>query len=297
MAKPFYSIDEVCQKLGKDKNGVTELVREGRLREFRDAGKVFFKADEVDKLASGGSAAADDVILEAAEDSLPSVGGSGGTSIIGLLSTEDDEPKPAPAPARPSPMQSAKEGTGPGLGVVFEDDEIDIDADPMAKTQITPAGGPDRGEGSGGGSGMLELTRESDDTSLGAELLDEIYPGEDDATKKPAAAVEEAEEEAEVEEAEPAYQSAATAEPAISYAASGDPAEGMMSGLMIGALLLMVLAGSIAASAAQGFFPDYGQFLSNHFWPFLGGAVLLPVITLLIGWVIGKAGTSRRVTM
>ena len=32
-------------------------------------------------------------------------------------------------------------------------------------------------EGVGSGSGLLDLTRESDDTSLGAELLDEIGPG------------------------------------------------------------------------------------------------------------------------
>ena len=31
-------------------------------------------------------------------------------------------------------------------------------------------------EGVGSGSGLLDLTRESDDTSLGAELLDEISP-------------------------------------------------------------------------------------------------------------------------
>lgn len=292
MAKPFYSIDEVCQKLGKDKSGVTELVREGRLREFRDAGKVFFKADEVDKLAGGGGGG-DELMLEPVEDSLPSVADSGGTSVIGLLSTEEEEHKPAPGPARPSPAQAAKEGTGPGLGVVFEDDEIEIDADPMAKTQITPAGGVDKGEGSGGGSGLLELTRESDDTSLGAELLDEIYPGEDETAKKPAAAaVEEAEAEP-AEAAEPAY-AAAPAEPLVTYVSAGDPAEGMMSGLMTGALLLLTLAASVAAAMLLGFFPDYGQFLSNHFLFFLGGAVLLPVITLLIGWVMGKAGTTRR---
>jgi hypothetical protein len=32
-------------------------------------------------------------------------------------------------------------------------------------------------DGVGSGSGLLDLTRESDDTSLGAELLDEIAPG------------------------------------------------------------------------------------------------------------------------
>lgn len=294
MAKPFYSIEEVCQKLGKDKNGVTDLVREGRLREFRDAGKVFFKADEVDKLAGGGAAKSDDdVMLESVEETLPSVSDpTGGTSIIGLLPTEDDEPAPAPAMAKAPPPPS-KEGTGAGLGVVFEDDEIEIDADPMAKTQITSSAPADRGEGSGGGSGLLELTRESDDTSLGAELLDEIYPGEDEAAaKKPAAAADEAEEAEEAHEA--AYEAAPAPEPLVAYSAGGDPAEGMMSGLLVGALILMTLAGSVAASAAQGFFPDYGRFLSDRFLFFLGGAVLVPVIALLIGWLVGKAGAPRR---
>src|SRR5207249_27541 len=51
-------------------------------------------------------------------------------------------------------------------------------ADPSAQTNIS-AGVSDQInlEGVGSGSGLLDLTRESDDTSLGAELLDEIGPG------------------------------------------------------------------------------------------------------------------------
>jgi hypothetical protein len=50
--------------------------------------------------------------------------------------------------------------------------------DPMAQTSIG-SGIQDQInlEGVGSGSGLLDLTRESDDTSLGAELLDEISPG------------------------------------------------------------------------------------------------------------------------
>ena len=50
----------------------------------------------------------------------------------------------------------------------------------MAQTQVTqPAVDQEQLalESVGSGSGLLDLTRESDDTSLGAELLDEIYPG------------------------------------------------------------------------------------------------------------------------
>ena len=34
-------------------------------------------------------------------------------------------------------------------------------------------------EAVGSGSGLLDLTRESDDTSLGAELLEEVYSSDD----------------------------------------------------------------------------------------------------------------------
>lgn len=62
---------------------------------------------------------------------------------------------------------------------VFDAGEVD-EADPMAATIVTDAGISDDDDLSldsvGSGSGLLDLTRESDDTSLGAELLDEIYP-------------------------------------------------------------------------------------------------------------------------
>lgn len=290
MAKPFYSIEEACDRLKKDENAIRALVREGSLREFRDGGKIFFKSEDVDKLAGGGAKAdSGEITLEAADELPALLDESEGTNIIDL------------APVEETTAKKKKEGTmisSAGIGV-FDEDELEIDADPMAKTQITAgASTGDRGkaEGSGGGgSGLLDLTREADDTSLGAELLDEIYPGEEEsaAPRRPARPEPEEEPAAAEEEAAPA----AAPEPeyvAPIIVAAGDPTEGLFSGLLVGALLLLVVGGSVVAGTLQGFFPDYAHFLSNNFWPFIGVSTLMPIITLLVGWVLGRASTPRR---
>ncbi len=77
--------------------------------------------------------------------------------------------------------QNEKEDPKQATGIsVFDAGEVD-EADPMAATIVTDAGGISDDDdlsldSVGSGSGLLDLTRESDDTSLGAELLDEIYP-------------------------------------------------------------------------------------------------------------------------
>ncbi|MCC6581428.1 MAG: helix-turn-helix domain-containing protein [Phycisphaeraceae bacterium] len=74
-----------------------------------------------------------------------------------------------------TPREDARQATGIS---VFDADEVE-EADPMAQTLVTRATTEDEDlalESVGSGSGLLDLTRESDDTSLGAELLDEIYP-------------------------------------------------------------------------------------------------------------------------
>jgi hypothetical protein len=70
---------------------------------------------------------------------------------------------------------SGSQGSRPGVDV-FQNDEVER-VDPSAQTAIAPGVSEMASEGVGSGSGLLDLTRESDDTSLGAELLDEIAPG------------------------------------------------------------------------------------------------------------------------
>ena len=83
MAKPFYSMDEVCDLLGKSADDVKGMVRDGSLREFRDAGKVFFKAEDVDVLA-GKSKSDTGMVLEPIGDEAPSAKDSGASDSIAL---------------------------------------------------------------------------------------------------------------------------------------------------------------------------------------------------------------------
>ncbi len=290
--KPFYSMEEVCEKLGKTQDEVKRLVREGSLREFRDAGKVFFKAEEVDKLAAARSSLSSEdtgeILLEAPpEPELPSLTDSaGGTSIIGLEPLPEDEPEE---------QKKKKEDTvitASGIGV-FDDDELEIDADPMAKTQITSGAVDDQVtlESAGSGSGLLDLAREADDTALGADLLDEIYPGEEEAAAP--AAAEEAEEEA----AEPALEAAEGGEvvlPALTSAT--DPAEGPLSGLLVGGLIVMAAASTVVAGVLQGFLPDYGRYFADgtRWFYFVSGAVGVLLLGLLGGWLTGRALVPKR---
>jgi hypothetical protein len=71
---------------------------------------------------------------------------------------------------------SGGSGSRSGINVLGSDDSQA--ADPMAQTSISSGVGDQINleGGVGSGSGLLDLTRESDDTSLGAELLDEISP-------------------------------------------------------------------------------------------------------------------------
>ncbi len=309
MAKAFYSMEEVCELLGKTEDEIKALVREGTLREFRDAGKIFFRAEQIHKLSGTEPASEDsgEIMLESVseeapatdEAELPTLADSEGTSVLGLEPL-DETPASAPPAAEPKGEDKSTVISASGIGV-FDDDELEIDADPMAETQITASPGEDvvALEGTGSGSGLLDLTHEPDDTKLGAELLDEIYPGEEDVATAPVAAAEPEEELEEAEEEEEAVEEAApaaaeeVAAPAA-YIVAGDPSEGMFSGLLVGAILLLALAGSVVAASLQGFFPDYAEFLTNQFWIFLGGAAGLVIISLLLGWVIGKAGAPRK---
>lgn len=165
MAKMFYTLDEASQRLGMSPEQIKELAANGKLQQFRDRDKLMFKREQVDTFAT-------------ADESL------GGSSLGIPLS----DPGPDDTDAINLADSLGGSGTGMGSGSedpreatgisVFDAGEIEP-ADPMAQTQVTQPQIDDEElalESVGSGSGLLDLTRESDDTSLGAELLEEIYP-------------------------------------------------------------------------------------------------------------------------
>ena len=52
MAKMFYTLEEVCQKLGKTEDELKAMVASGQIQEFRDREKLMFKVEQIDLLAS-----------------------------------------------------------------------------------------------------------------------------------------------------------------------------------------------------------------------------------------------------
>ena len=163
MAKMFYTLEEASEKLGLDADQIKEMAAEGKLQQFRDRDKLMFKREQVDGLAGVSDLSGSDSGIQLADP------GPDDTDAISIA----DATGFGTSPGGTSPGGDSMSGTGIS---VFEADEVD-GVDPMAQTQVTSAGIDDEElalESVGSGSGLLDLTRESDDTSLGAELLDEI---------------------------------------------------------------------------------------------------------------------------
>jgi len=161
MAKMFYTLEEASARLGLDTEAVKEMASSGKLQQFRDRDKLMFKRDQVDSMAS-------------VDDSV--AGSSLGIPLADAGPDDTDAISLADSMSGDAPPEDPREGTGIS---VFDAGEVEP-ADPMAQTQVTQPQIDDEElalESVGSGSGLLDLTRESDDTSLGAELLDEIYPG------------------------------------------------------------------------------------------------------------------------
>ncbi|MCA9293782.1 MAG: helix-turn-helix domain-containing protein [Phycisphaerales bacterium] len=185
MAKMFYSLEEAADKLGKSTDEVRAMAQSGQITEFRDGDRLIFKVDQIDLLAVDDFDADPDMssMIPLADTGGPSTGleslgasgsAAGSGSGLGAITLEDGGSEGS---------GFAAGGSGDRSGVnVFDADEIG-DVDASADT-ILAGGGPALDAASlesfGSGSGLMDLTRESDETSLGAEgLLDELYSADD----------------------------------------------------------------------------------------------------------------------
>jgi excisionase family DNA binding protein len=280
MAK-YYSMDEVQQKLSLKEERIRQLVETGQLRQYRDGGKIVFRADEVDALASKqdtGEISLEPVDEEGPEE--PAAASGTGADVISLEEVDQMEKKGGT-------RAGAKDDTViTSVGIsVFDEDEVPAAADPMAKTRISAQAEeqevPMESVGSSG-SGLLDLTRESDDTSLGAELLDEIYPEEEETvSEEPVVA-------AEAERGAPAAYVAAEPAVAVLPAVAADPFGPAFTGLLVISVVMLGLVGVVSAAVAQDVWPSFLDVLYRNSLFFLAGAVVLAGIALLIGWLVGK---------
>lgn len=269
MAKMFYTLEEVAQKLGKTPDEVKEMAKSGQIQEFRDRDKLMFKVDQIDLLA-GGDEDTSEVHLEL-EDS------SAGGSAIGLtgsgLGLKDD-----------SALGLADSREGTGISVFDTDHGSETVA--AGDTQVGAETIEDdlSLEAVGSGSGLLDLTRESDDTSLGAELLEEVYSSEENI-EIPA-------------NASGLFEAAAvdtddrrigmTSMPMVVEAYDG-AGSGLGAGMLIGALASLVCIAVIAFVGISGATPGLATMFAENLMIWAGGLAGITIIFGLVGLFLGKA--------
>lgn len=294
MAKAFYSQDEAKAVLKTSEDGLKELVRDGRLTEYRDGQQLMYKGSQVEALAT--SMRSDAISLTDT-----SIGGdSGSASVIGLADSgsgsgvglaKDDTAGGlalADESLAPTPRQSLGES---GITIFGPEDEL---ADPMAQTQVGDTSGEQVNlEGIGSGSGLLDLTQEvGEDTSFGAETFDEIMPGEGSGMGT-MSGMEEMETGAIDTGAIP---TGAARGMMVAYEAY-DPQSPIYGGLAAGAAFAVLLGLLGVAAAAVGaapgmvsmFFDDNGNMKT---FMALGVLFAMPIVGAIIGLVGGKLATS-----
>ncbi len=318
MAKMFYTLEEAAEKLGKDADAVREMAKSGQIQEFRDRDKLMFKVEQIDLLSHGDDEhidvdpadmssmipLADDDVSESFSDfsleselDLDDMGGGGSDEFSLAESGPADPPaaKPAPSTAAQSGSASAldldpiepdsKERTGVSI---FDADELDT-ADPSAVTQMSDGGFDElQLDSVGSGSGLLDLTRESDDTSLGAEFLDELYPADDQTVDRDAPSgglFETSGDES------GALGAAAGVPTGVMVAA--EPLDGAGSGLAAGLSIGMVLALGIGIVAVIIGLMDVPAdnvmaMLADNFIIVIGGLAGAALIFGVLGLLIGK---------
>ncbi len=315
MAKMFYTLEEAAQRLGKSVEEVQEMATSGQIQEFRADGKLMLKKDQVDLLAGddedislADSAAGDIGLADSGNDF--DLGGSsiGGTGKSVGAPDDDDDLIPLADSGDLEPISLSSSGSAGAINLddssnkgetgisIFDPDETE-DADPAAQTQVTD--GPDLGDfatsgGSGfdssaSGSGLLDLTREGDDTSLGADLMDDVYAGGNDAGAETFAGGGDL------------FESPGTStgftEPAAPMMVAAEPYDGAGSGLVGGLAIGMIVALGLAATVTILAFISHSSNLSRggmvetiagSWVMYTGIAAGVIVLAGVVGWALGR---------
>ena len=249
MAKMFYSLEEAAKRLKKSTDEVRGMANKGQITEFRDGDRLLFKVDQIDLLAGD-----EEHDISEMSSMIPLADTGSNMSALGLADSS-------------APPMTTKSGSGSGeaeakekSGIpVFDADELEM-ADPSAVTQVTESAldagieGGLRVESLGSGSGLMDITRESDDTSLGAAgLLDEMYPAQEEAGASTNAGTG-------LFEGAPSAGAITTGAAAVvAYAAEpyDGPGSGLTGGLALGAVLAAGFAVAVIIMSRVGFIPTF----------------------------------------
>jgi hypothetical protein len=225
-----------------------------------------------------------------------SLGGSVGGSVSGI-----------PSPGRSGPRDPGGSHVGSGSGIlniggsgvggsragitVFDVDDSQK-VDPSAQTAINPTVQDQINlEGVGSGSGLLDLTRESDDTSLGA-VFDELQPGQ---RRTPSghhvASASAMETQAGRDFGTMPDRPRATLAAPI-YVEAADPWSTALGAASIVVVAVLIFGGFILGAVMLNHRPDILNKLKSDLMIWAGAAAGLTLIVFFIGLVMGKSGAK-----
>jgi hypothetical protein len=210
---------------------------------------------------------------------------------LGLSGSVGGVPSPARSAAGAASGTGLSGSQGSRAGVdVFQNDEIER-VDPSAQTAIAPGIADAGSEGVGSGSGLLDLTRESDDTSLGAEILDEIAPGGTAAGRSRMGDTAGA---GKVVEIRGTLTGGATGAPArmpavVQTEEEADPMAPAFAGAALGATVVVLFGAYALVSGVLDTGPQILQNIGKFgFVGVAGGGLAVALIMFVIGLILGK---------
>ncbi|MCH2152941.1 MAG: hypothetical protein MK089_06325 [Phycisphaerales bacterium] len=286
MSKMFYTLEEVCQKLGKTPDEITEMIATKQLDEMRDGDNLVFKASVIDMISEPEDANAVDLELDLGASSLGEASDGGMMGLSGSATGMSHDAPAAPiSPTSDSGMAFDLSGSASGISAFGGGSE---DA---GETQLGEEFDDDLTlESVGSGSGLLDLTRDSDDTSLGAELMEEAVFGDDEFELPPnSSGLFESPAEAADAPAAAAAPVAGGAPVMMMEEAYDGGSSGLGVGLLIGATIAMIGLLVILASEFQGASSVLTQAIAGNLWIWTGGLLAGAIIAGGIGLFIGRA--------
>jgi hypothetical protein len=286
--KSFYTLEETAKRLGWNVDKVNQTADSGKLTRVQHEGQAKFRVEEVEILAmkgdSGGSGAGFGLLDDSA---------AGGA--IGLADSGPGMSSPAPSKggssSKPSSLlddsvlglaDSTPKGTkSMGGGIDLND-----------QTGISALSGRGKGEDGveigletvGSGSGLLDLTRESEETALGAELIEQVYSGEGESAPGRSGLFDAVTSDPTIGSSAPIGSTGMVAAEAYDGAWSG-----VGTGVLVAAFAGIVVSGLIAVSAAMGAGSAVANAFSGNILAWAGSLAGITAVFGLVGFFVGKA--------
>jgi hypothetical protein len=287
--KSFYTLEETAKRLGWNVDKVNQTADSGKLTRVQHEGQAKFRVEEVEILAMKNGAGDSGAGFGLLEDS------TAGGGPIGLADSGPGMSSPASSKggssSKPSSLlddsvlglaDSTPKGTkGMGGGIDLND-----------QTGISAWSGRGKGEDGveigletvGSGSGLLDLTRESEETALGAELIEQVYSGEGESAPGRSGLFDAVTSDPTIGSSAPIGSTGMVAAEAYDGAWSG-----VGTGVLVAAFAGIVVSGLIAVSAAMGAGSAVANAFSGNILAWAGSLAGITAVFGLVGFFVGKA--------